>query len=395
VARWIPLDTGFQDDDRIASIHRQFGNGGIGVLVMLLAHIGRYGAKPGAAVKSTGEPFELENMARRVRVSVPYLRRFLANCSHSGLIDRQAWEAKGLVLFPHLARKLKAYADQRSGAERAQAHRDRVFDRIAEKCANRCVHCGSGDDLELERIVPKDAGGTNAEENLRLACVPCARQRRADRQAKEGQNVTQDVTERNARTDLIRSDLISVASSTVPGSLEEISDTQSARAREEQQTIPEPSPRLPLVGAVPARVLAHPRVNPALVAPVLDGSTPRDHMRCLAPCGRVCFPLALAEQLARQLGGDPDQAIAMIRTFRDDVLKAIPENQPIGDRPFDFWRAHFAARFASAAPAVKSATSRPGPNPAAGRVLAPAGKYDRINRRDQDATATGVHVRKV
>lgn len=377
MARWIPLDTGFQDDDRIASIRREFGNAGVGVLAMLWAHIGRYGARPGAAVRSSGEPFELENLARRFRVSRPYLQKFVANCARSGLIDRQSWEAKGLIVFPHLARKLKAYADSRSDAERQQAHRDRGFDRVAAKHDNRCVRCGSGEDLELERIVPKDEGGSNAEDNLQIACLPCARKRREERRlAKVRQNVTQDVTGSHGRNDLIRSDLYS----TDRGSVESTDPVQTVPARARVAN-PEPG-ALPLIGPVPFRPRGlNPAQNPS--------SAPRDHLKCLAPCGVICYPGKLAEEHARALNmPDEEAAIAYVCAFRDRVLAAIPPGQVIGDRPYDFWRAHWAAAHPRAAPAIASGGSngRPGPSQAAGRVTAAASKYDKLTRRDQDAT---------
>lgn len=38
---------------------------------------------------------------------------------------------------------------------------------------NRCVYCGSNENLTLEHIIPVSKGGTNIEENLTMACNSC------------------------------------------------------------------------------------------------------------------------------------------------------------------------------------------------------------------------------
>ncbi len=113
----------------------------------------------------------------------------------------------------------------------------------------------------------------------------------------------------------------------------------------------------------------------------------RAHAKCLRPCRRICYPQQLAEAHAQQLGGNHEEALNRLRTFRDQVIDGIPPDQPIGDDRFKFWREHFAARFPSATPHRRP---RPedngGPRQEAGRTgPAAPGKYDRITNRGEDA----------
>lgn len=371
---WFSVATNVARDDRIGRVLNRFGNAGLGALLRLWAHVAEQGARPGVGVNSDGTPFDEKNLAKATGVSRKYLRELLGIAAKSGHIDRVSWEAKGIVIFPALARRLKAHDAAKTSGQRMQDHRDRAFERVAEKCGNVCVHCGSPENLELERIIPKELGGTNEESNVQTACVSCARKRRADRERKGGQNVTQDVTGRDA--DAIRSDQISSTSGGTSTDLDQTTHTPIAGARvagNDPGREPEPVP-LGLIGTVP-RKLAH---GPA---PFLTGSLPRDHLKCLAPCGAICYPMTLAEEHARALNiGDHDAAIDKVREFRDRVLAAIPKGQAIGDRPYDFWRAHWSNEHGSAAPARQTTTHG---NPEAGRVQAQPGKYDRINRRDQ------------
>ena len=50
--------------------------------------------------------------------------------------------------------------------------------RIYAKCNGRCGICGSPvnfDDMTVDHIIPLSRGGTNAMDNLRLACRTCNR----------------------------------------------------------------------------------------------------------------------------------------------------------------------------------------------------------------------------
>jgi hypothetical protein len=119
----------------------------------------------------------------------------------------------------------------------------------------------------------------------------------------------------------------------------EVVRTTVPRAREDAGT--EPAPERPPVSSAVID-----RASQTIAA----GTLPRDHLRCLGPCGRVCLPIQLARQFARQLGGDPTTALDRVRAFRDQVLAEIPDDQPIGDDPWVFWRRWFAARVESAGP---------------------------------------------
>lgn len=39
----------------------------------------------------------------------------------------------------------------------------------------RCQHCGSTDDMEVDHIFPVVFGGSDAESNLQVLCAPCNR----------------------------------------------------------------------------------------------------------------------------------------------------------------------------------------------------------------------------
>jgi len=384
--RWIEDDVNVDSDPKIERLLRKFGNQGLGVLVRLWTLVARKGARPGLAVDTNDEPFDLEYMARQAGTSPGYLRRLLDEAAKGGHIDRDRWKAKELVLFPSLARRSQKFHDAKSGAERAREHRERRFQRIADRDGSKCCRCGSGDHLELERRIPKDEGGGDDDANLQIVCIPCGRSRRAEREARRGQNVTQDVTQDVTGGNVLYGDpsIDPVVSTKISPSIDR-SPHEIARAREDQKPI-HPGSRLPLIGAVP-----RPRTNPALLGPIaLDGQLPRDHLRCVAPCGRVCVPLKVHRQFIRQLGGDPDTRDSELRAWYVRTLAAIPGDQPIGDDPYRFWWAHFEAEFPSAAPtSSRRAADHSGPNAAAARVRATPEKleqYASLTRRDGDVT---------
>lgn len=85
---------------------------------------------------------------------------------------------------------------------------------------------------------------------------------------------------------------------------------------------------------------------PLVVAPRRDP----DHV-AHSWCGRICVPRFLHKQLRDALGGPVSKRASRLRAFYTETLAAIPSVQPIGDAPVTFWRAAFAARFTTAAPA--------------------------------------------
>lgn len=120
-------------------------------------------------------------------------------------------------------------------------------------------------------------------------------------------------------------------------------DVPSKRNGTEQNNPPE---RAPEERVTPARA------SRGIGAGVMGGSLPREHLRH-AYCGRKCVPDFLHGEFVQSVGGaDPEAAV---RQFYDDVLSAIPEDQPIGDEPVKFWRAQFSARYGSVAPTGKTA----------------------------------------
>lgn len=89
------------------------------------------------------------------------------------------------------------------------------------------------------------------------------------------------------------------------------------------------------------------RTRPAGVS---AGTNPRDHLRH-AWCGatwRVCVPETLHGDLMRKLGGE--DVAARITAFYAEVEANLDPAEPVPSDVFKFWKAHFDARFATAAP---------------------------------------------
>ncbi len=102
----------------------------------------------------------------------------------------------------------------------------------------------------------------------------------------------------------------------------------------------------------PEESVTPPRAVRGFGSGVMAGGLPREHLRH-AYCGRKCVPDFLHGEFVQSVGGaDPNAAV---RQFYADVIDGIPDDQPIGDEPVKFWRAQFAARFGSVAPAGKTA----------------------------------------
>jgi uncharacterized protein YdaU (DUF1376 family) len=83
-----------------------------------------------------------------------------------------------------------------------------------------------------------------------------------------------------------------------------------------------------------------------------SGTFPRDHLRCVQPCGRVCFPDALFAELVRARGGA--NADAEVRAWHARVNAAWATGgphwaEPVGDDKFAFWRARWREDYGTTA----------------------------------------------
>jgi hypothetical protein len=84
----------------------------------------------------------------------------------------------------------------------------------------------------------------------------------------------------------------------------------------------------------------------------LVGAVPDPDHTAHAWCGRICVPKFLHRSLKQALGGPIKWRAKRLRAFYAETLAAIAAAQPIGQEPVKFWRAAFAARFGTPAPAV-------------------------------------------
>ena len=48
-----------------------------------------------------------------------------------------------------------------------------IRDRVLKRFNNQCCHCGSGDRLEVDHIIPVSKGGEHSEENFQILCKTC------------------------------------------------------------------------------------------------------------------------------------------------------------------------------------------------------------------------------
>jgi hypothetical protein len=75
------------------------------------------------------------------------------------------------------------------------------------------------------------------------------------------------------------------------------------------------------------------------------GTYPRDHLRCVQPCGRVCLPDTLFADFVKLRGGPPGDAERYVHGWHQRVSEAwtvgAEADLAIGDDKFDFWRARW------------------------------------------------------
>jgi hypothetical protein len=77
---------------------------------------------------------------------------------------------------------------------------------------------------------------------------------------------------------------------------------------------------------------------------VMAGTLPRDHLNCRQPCVRICLSEKQHAILKARHGGDD----AALDAFYADVRAKLSPDVPIGDTPWKFWDAQFAAKFGTA-----------------------------------------------
>lgn len=92
-------------------------------------------------------------------------------------------------------------------------------------------------------------------------------------------------------------------------------------------------------------------------AGLMAGTLPRDHLNCHPPCIRVCVSEKQHAILRGRHGGDD----AALDAFYAEVRDRLSPDVPIGDTPWKFWDAQFAAKFGT----VASVNSRTAGNAAA------------------------------
>lgn len=91
---------------------------------------------------------------------------------------------------------------------------------------------------------------------------------------------------------------------------------------------------------------------------VMAGMLPRDHLNCRPPCIRVCLSQRQHVILRARHGGDETSADQALDAFYREVRAQLPDDQPIGDRPWEFWDKQFAALFGTPTVSNKTAGNR-------------------------------------
>jgi uncharacterized protein YdaU (DUF1376 family) len=89
---------------------------------------------------------------------------------------------------------------------------------------------------------------------------------------------------------------------------------------------------------------------------LMAGTLPGDHLNCRQPCVRVCVSNRQHGILKAKFGGDDAAADAALDAFYAEVRARLPET-PIGDKPWAFWDAQFAAKYGTATTTVNTRTA--------------------------------------
>jgi hypothetical protein len=134
-------------------------------------------------------PFEYVTIARRNQVlGTLSLGEWALRASGHGTAPRfvleVGLETLWLVEGEWYAADSELTADEVMTLVRGEATRDldpRIAAIVWERDGGRCVHCGAMGGLEIEYIVPRALGGSDAPSNFRLLCRNCARQKAHNR----------------------------------------------------------------------------------------------------------------------------------------------------------------------------------------------------------------------
>lgn len=83
------------------------------------------------------------------------------------LVDFGVWDFAGLGYRVHPYNGCRLVRESRAAIPEA------VKAAVFKRDGNRCVECGSVDDLTLDHVWPWSLGGEDTVENLRVLCRPC------------------------------------------------------------------------------------------------------------------------------------------------------------------------------------------------------------------------------
>lgn len=131
----------------------------------------------------------LEDRPKRIKAEIlPYddadADKLLDDLASGGFILRYAVESQRCVQIlafskhqdPHYKEKpsaLPAPPNHEDSGKTAGGVDERVRQAVFDRDSRKCVACGSTDDLSLDHIVPRSAGGSHDESNLQTLCRRC------------------------------------------------------------------------------------------------------------------------------------------------------------------------------------------------------------------------------
>jgi 5-methylcytosine-specific restriction endonuclease McrA len=94
-------------------------------------------------------------------------------------------KAKGLRLMPaKTAHKSKPRARRAQDDYARIAYDTRLF--VWNRDRGRCCHCGSGENLQFDHIIPQSKGGSGCATNVELLCGTCNNKKKARLSAPSG-----------------------------------------------------------------------------------------------------------------------------------------------------------------------------------------------------------------